>query len=236
MISQFFIDRPVFAWVLAIVLMLAGGIAAVRLPVMQYPAIAPPQVSINVNYPGASAQTVQDTVVQVIEQQLNGIDKLDYITADSELGRHRADHAHVRAGHEPRHRAGSGAEQAPARDAADPAGGAAARHPRDEADAQLPRRARLHLRDGSMTSEEIGDYVATNVLDPLNRTPGVGDVNMFGSQYAMRMWLDPDEAQRTSRSRPADIIAAIRAQNVQVSAGQLGGLPAAPGQELNATR
>jgi multidrug efflux pump len=82
-ISQFFIDRPVFAWVLAIVLMLAGGIAAVRLPVMQYPAIAPPQVAININYPGASAQSVQDTVVQVIEQQLNNIDNLDYITADS---------------------------------------------------------------------------------------------------------------------------------------------------------
>ena len=233
MISQFFIDRPVFAWVLAIVLMLAGGIAAVRLPVMQYPAIAPPQVSINVTYPGASAQTVQDTVVQVIEQQLNGIDNLDYITADSNSD-------------------GTAQITLTFTQSANP----------DIAQVQVQNKLQLAMplipqevqqqgvrvnkptrnflvvlgfisTNDSMSSEEIGDYVATNISDQLNRTPGVGDVNMFGSQGAMRVWLDPDKLNNFGLTS-ADIIAAIKAQNVQVSAGQIGGLPAVPGQEITA--
>jgi len=232
-ISQFFIDRPVFAWVLAIVLMLAGGIAAVRLPVMQYPAIAPPQVSINVTYPGASAQTVQDTVVQVIEQQLNGIDNLDYITADSNSD-------------------GTAQITLTFTQSANP----------DIAQVQVQNKLQLAMplipqevqqqgvrvnkptrnflvvlgfisTNDSMSSEEIGDYVATNISDQLNRTPGVGDVNMFGSQGAMRVWLDPDKLNNFGLTS-ADIIAAIKAQNVQVSAGQIGGLPAVPGQEITA--
>jgi multidrug efflux pump len=232
-ISQFFIDRPVFAWVLAIVLMLAGGIAAVRLPVMQYPAIAPPQVSININYPGASAQTVQDTVVQVIEQQLNGIDNLDYITADS-----NAD--------------GTAQITLTFTQSTNP----------DIAQVQVQNKLQLAMplipqevqqqgmrvnkptrnflvvlgfisTNDSMSSEEIGDYVATNITDQLNRTPGVGDVNMFGSQGAMRIWLDPDKLNNFGLTS-ADIIAAVKAQNVQVSAGQIGGLPAVPGQEITA--
>ena len=233
MISQFFIDRPVFAWVLAIVLMLAGGIAAVRLPVMQYPAIAPPQVSINVTYPGASAQTVQDTVVQVIEQQPNGIDNLDYITADSNSD-------------------GTAQITLTFTQSANP----------DIAQVQVQNKLQLAMplipqevqqqgvrvnkptrnflvvlgfisTNDSMSSEEIGDYVATNISDQLNRTPGVGDVNMFGSQGAMRVWLDPDKLNNFGLTS-ADIIAAIKAQNVQVSAGQIGGLPAVPGQEITA--
>jgi len=232
-ISQFFIDRPVFAWVLAIVLMLAGGIAAVRLPVMQYPAIAPPQVSINVTYPGASAQTVQDTVVQVIEQQPNGIDNLDYITADSNSD-------------------GTAQITLTFTQSANP----------DIAQVQVQNKLQLAMplipqevqqqgvrvnkptrnflvvlgfisTNDSMSSEEIGDYVATNISDQLNRTPGVGDVNMFGSQGAMRVWLDPDKLNNFGLTS-ADIIAAIKAQNVQVSAGQIGGLPAVPGQEITA--
>jgi len=232
-ISQFFIDRPVFAWVLAIVLMLAGGIAAVRLPVMQYPAIAPPQVSINVTYPGASAQTVQDTVVQVIEQQLNGIDNLDYITADSNSD-------------------GTAQITLTFTQSANP----------DIAQVQVQNKLQLAMplipqevqqqgvrvnkptrnflvvlgfisTNDSMSSEEIGDYVATNISDQLNRTPGVGDVDMFGSQGAMRVWLDPDKLNNFGLTS-ADIIAAIKAQNVQVSAGQIGGLPAVPGQEITA--
>jgi multidrug efflux pump len=232
-ISQFFIDRPVFAWVLAIVLMLAGGIAAVRLPVMQYPAIAPPQVSINVTYPGASAQTVQDTVVQVIEQQLNGIDNLDYITADSNSD-------------------GTAQITLTFTQSANP----------DIAQVQVQNKLQLALplipqevqqqgirvnkptrnflvvlgfisANDSMSSEEIGDYVATNILDQLSRTQGVGDVNMFGSQGAMRIWLDPDKLNNFGLTT-ADLIAAIKAQNVQVSAGQIGGLPAVPGQEITA--
>jgi multidrug efflux pump len=232
-ISHFFIDRPVFAWVLAIVLMLTGAIAVVRLPVMQYPGIAPPQVQINVTYPGASAQTVQDTVVQVIEQQLNGIDNLDYITSDSNSD-------------------GTAQIVLTFTQSTNP----------DIAQVQVQNKLQLAMplipaevqqqgirvnkptrnflvvlgfisTNDSMASEEIGDYVATNILDQLSRTPGVGDVNMFGSQGAMRVWLDPDKLNNFGLTS-ADIINAIRAQNVQVSAGQIGGLPAVPGQQISA--
>jgi multidrug efflux pump len=232
-ISQFFIDRPVFAWVLAIVLMITGTISVLRLPVMQYPAIAPPQVAININYPGASAQTVQDTVIQVIEQQLNGIDNLDYITSDS-----NAD--------------GTAQISLTFAQGTDP----------DIAQVQVQNKLQLALplipqevqqqglrvnkptrnflvvigfisANDSMSGEDIGDYVASNILDQLNRTPGVGDVNMFGSQYAMRVWLDPAKLDNFGLTS-GDLVAAIRAQNVQVSAGQVGGLPAVPGQEITA--
>ncbi|HVY66087.1 MAG TPA: efflux RND transporter permease subunit [Gammaproteobacteria bacterium] len=231
--SQFFIDRPVFAWVLAIVLMLAGGLSVFRLPVMQYPSIAPPQVSINITYPGASAQTVQDTVVQVIEQQLNGIDNLDYLTSDS-----NAD--------------GSAQITLTFDQATNP----------DIAQVQVQNKLQLAMpllpqevqqqgirvnkptrnflvilgfisANDSMSSEDIGDYVATNILDQLNRTPGVGDVQMFGSQYAMRVWLDPEKLNNFGLTS-SDIAAAIRAQNAQVSAGQIGGLPAVEGQQITA--
>ena len=233
MISQFFIDRPVFAWVLAIVLMLAGGLSVFRLPIQQYPSIAPPQVSINVNYPGASAQTVQDTVVQVIEQQLNGIDNLDYLTSDS-----NAD--------------GTAQITLTFDQSANP----------DIAQVQVQNKLNLATpllpqevqqqgirvakptrnflvilgfisANNSMSSEDIGDYVSTNVLDQLNRTPGVGDVQMFGAQYAMRIWLDPEKLNNFGLTS-SDIAAAIRAQNAQVSAGQIGGLPAVPGQQITA--
>ena len=233
MISQFFIDRPVFAWVLAIVLMLAGGLSVFRLPIQQYPSIAPPQVAINVNYPGASAQTVQDTVVQVIEQQLNGIDNLDYLTSDS-----NAD--------------GTAQITLTFDQSANP----------DIAQVQVQNKLNLATpllpqevqqqgirvakptrnflvilgfisANNSMSSEDIGDYVSTNVLDQLNRTPGVGDVQMFGAQYAMRIWLDPEKLNNFGLTS-SDIAAAIRAQNAQVSAGQIGGLPAVPGQQITA--
>jgi multidrug efflux pump len=232
-ISQFFIDRPVFAWVLAIVLMLAGALSVFRLPIQQYPSIAPPQVSINVSYPGASAQTVQDTVVQVIEQQLNGIDNLDYLTSDS-----NAD--------------GTAQVTLTFDQAANP----------DIAQVQVQNKLNLAMpllplevqqqgirvakptrnflvilgfisANDSMTSEDIGDYVSTNILDQLNRTAGVGDVQMFGAQYAMRVWLDPEKLNNFGLTS-SDIAAAIRAQNAQVSAGQIGGLPAVPGQQVTA--
>ena len=233
MISQFFIDRPVFAWVLAIVLMLAGALSVFRLPVMQYPSIAPPQVSIGITYPGASAQTVQDTVVQVIEQQLNGIDNLDYLTSDSNADGSaqitltfeqstNADIAQVQVQNKlqlampllPQEVQQQGVRVA------------------------KPTRNFLVVlgfisANDSMSSEDIGDYVATNVLDQLNRTPGVGDVQMFGSQYAMRVWLDPEKLNNFGLTS-TDIAAAIRAQNAQVSAGQIGGLPAVAGQQVTA--
>ena len=234
MLSRFFIDRPVFAWVIAIIMMLAGTLAMINLPVMQYPGIAPPQVAINVTYPGASAQTVQDTVVQVIEQQLNGIDNLDYITSESNADGTAQISLTFAQGTNP-----------------------------DTAQVQVQNKLQLAtpllpaevqqqgLRvtkptrnflivlgfisaNGTMSSEDLSDYVATNVLDQLNRTEGVGDVQMFGSQYAMRIWLDPAKLSTYSLTT-ADVVAAIRAQNVQISAGQIGGLPAVDGQAITAS-
>ena len=234
MLSRFFIDRPVFAWVLALVLMLGGGIAVTTLPVMQYPNIAPPQVTVYANYPGASAQTVQDSVVQVIEQQLNGIDGLDYITSES-----TAD--------------GSGSVTLSFAQGTSP--DIAQVQVQNKLQAAMPllpaevQQQGLRVNkptrnflvvlgfrstDNSMTSEEINNYVASNVLDPISRTAGVGDVQLFGAQFAMRVWLDPARLA-SYRVTTGDVVAAIRAQNVQVSAGQLGGLPALPGQAITAT-
>ena len=234
MLSRFFIDRPVFAWVLALVMMLAGGIAVTRLPVMQYPNIAPPQVTVYATYPGASAQTVQDSVVQVIEQQLNGIDGLDYITSES-----TAD--------------GSGSVTLSFSQGTNP--DIAQVQVQNKLQAALPllpaevQQAGLRVNkptrnflvvlgfrstDNSMSSEEINNYVASNILDPISRTQGVGDVQLFGAQFAMRVWLDPAR-MASYRVTTGDVVAAIRQQNVQVSAGQVGGLPAVPGQAITAT-
>lgn len=233
MISQFFIDRPVFAWVLAIVLMLTGTLSVLRLPVMQYPAIAPPQVAINITYPGASAQTVQDTVVQVIEQQLNGIDNLDYIMSDSNADGTAQINLTFAQGTDP------DTAQVQVQNKLQLATPLIPQEVQQQG-IRVTKPTRNFLvvigfisNDGSMTSEDIGDYVASNIMDQLNRTPGVGDVQMFGSQYAMRVWLDPDKLN-TFGLTSSDIVAAIRAQNVQVSAGQIGGLPASPGQEITA--
>ena len=234
MLSRFFIDRPIFAWVIAIIIMIAGGLAVFGLPVRQYPAIAPPQIGISLNYPGASAQTVQDTVVQVIEQQLNGIDNLDYINAESNADGSAAITLTFAQGTVP-----------------------------DTAQVQVQNKLQLALpllpqevqqsgirvnkparnflivmgfisTDGSMSNEDLTDYVASTLADPLNRTAGVGDVQIFGSQYAMRIWVDPARLNNFSLTT-GDVVAAIRAQNVQVSAGQIGGLPAAAGQAINAS-
>src|SRR3990167_9096107 len=171
--SKFFIDRPIFAWVIALVIMLVGALSILKLPINQYPSIAPPAIAIQVTYPGASAQTVQDTVVQVIEQQLNGIDNLRYVSSESNS-------------------------------------------------------------DGSMTKTDLSNYIVSNMQDPISRTAGVGDFQVFGSQYAMRVWLDPAKLNNFQLT-PVDVKTAIAAQNVQVSSGQLGGLPAVQGQQLNAT-
>ncbi|MFV0454290.1 MAG: efflux RND transporter permease subunit [Pseudomonas sp.] len=232
--SKFFIDRPIFAWVIALVIMLAGGLAILGLPVNQYPSIAPPAVGISVTYPGASAQTVQDTVVQVIEQQLNGIDGLRYISSESNSD-------------------GSMTITVTFNQGTDP----------DIAQVQVQNKLQLATpllpqevqqqgirvtkavknflmvvgvvsMDGSMDQSDLADYVVSNMQDPLSRTSGVGDFQVFGSQYAMRIWLNPARLNNFQLS-PTDVASAIRAQNVQVSAGQFGGLPAVPGQQLSAT-
>ncbi|HET8691222.1 MAG TPA: efflux RND transporter permease subunit [Steroidobacteraceae bacterium] len=233
MLSRFFIDRPIFAWVIAIIIMIAGGLAAVTLPVRQYPAIAPPMIGINVNYPGASAQTLQDTVIQVIEQQLNGIDNLDYLVADAQ--------ADGRATITLTFAQGTNPDTAQVQ-VQNKLQLAMPNLPQEvqQSGVRVNKPARNYLvvlgfisADNSMSNEELTDYVATNILDPLNRTKGVGDVNIFGAQYAMRVWLDPAKLVNYGLT-PGDVIAAIRAQNVQVSVGSIGGLPAAPGQAISA--
>jgi multidrug efflux pump len=232
--SRFFIDRPIFAWVVAIVIMLAGVIAILGLPISQYPSIAPPSIAISGSYPGASAKTVEDAVTQIIEQKMKGIDGLRYMSSSSDSTGGISITLTFKSGTNP-----------------------------DIAQVQVQNKLQLATpllpsavtqqglvvskatknflmvlgfvsEDGSMKQADIGDYVAANVIDPVSRVEGVGDVTNFGSQYAMRIWLDPAKLQ-SYQLTPADVSAAVSAQNAEVSSGELGGLPAAPGQQLNAT-
>src|ERR1700733_7291802 len=232
--SKFFIERPIFAWVIAIVLMMAGAIAVVSLPVAQYPNIAPPAVEITVTYPGASADTVQSTVVQVIEQQLSGIDHLLYFSSESDKDGSMTITLYFAQGTNP-----------------------------DTAQVQVQNKLQLatpllppevqqqglrvakatknfqlvlgfSCTDGSMNSQDIADFVASTVQDPISRTQGVGDFQLFGSQYAMRIWLDPTKLNNYSLT-PVDVSNSIAAQNIQIASGELGGLPNSKGQQLNAT-
>jgi len=234
MLSRFFIDRPIFAWVIAIIIMIAGGLAVFTLPVRQYPAIAPPTIGINVSYAGASAQTLQDTVVQVIEQQLNGIDNLDYITADAQADGTATLTLTFAQGTNP------DTAQVQVQNKLQLA---MPNLPQEvqQAGVRVNKPARNFLivlgfisADGSMSNEDLTDYVATNLLDPLNRSKGVGEVTIFGSQYAMRIWVDPGKLNNYGLTT-GDVVSAIRAQNVQVAVGSIGGLPAAPGQAITAS-
>lgn len=232
--SRFFIDRPIFAWVLAIVVMLAGILAIRSLPVAQYPSIAPPAISIQASYPGASARTLEDTVTQVIEQKMKGLDGLLYMSSTSESNGSATLTLTFTADTDPdiaqvqvQNKLSLATPLLP-----------------EEVQRQgvsVAKSARNFLmvvgfvsEDGSMNNIDIGDYVSSNVLDIISRVNGVGEVQLFGSQYAMRIWLDPAKLLKYSLT-PADISAAISAQNAQVSAGQLGALPAVSGQQLNAT-
>ncbi|EPZ2210885.1 multidrug efflux RND transporter permease subunit AcrF [Escherichia coli] len=232
--ANFFIRRPIFAWVLAIILMMAGALAILQLPVAQYPTIAPPAVSVSANYPGADAQTVQDTVTQVIEQNMNGIDNLMYMSSTSDS-------------------AGSVTITLTFQSGTDP----------DIAQVQVQNKLQLatpllpqevqqqgisvekssssylmvagFVSDNpDTTQDDISDYVASNVKDTLSRLNGVGDVQLFGAQYAMRIWLDADLLNKYKLT-PVDVINQLKVQNDQIAAGQLGGTPALPGQQLNAS-
>jgi len=232
--SKFFIDRPIFAWVLALVIMLVGALSILKLPINQYPAIAPPAIAIQVTYPGASAQTVQDTVVQVIEQQMNGIDNLRYISSESNSDGSMTITVTFNQGTNP--------------DIAQ----VQVQNKLNLATPLLPQEVQqqglrvtkavknflmvvgLVSEDGSMAKEDLSNYIVSNIQDQIARTPGVGDFQVFGAQYAMRIWLDPDKLNNFQLT-PVDVKTAITAQNVQVSSGQIGGLPAVKGQQLNAT-
>lgn len=232
--SRFFIDRPIFAWVIAILIMMAGLLSINTLPVSQYPSIAPPTISISGNYPGASAKTVEDSVTQVIEQKMKGIDGLDYIASNSDSSGNisitlsfvsgtDADTAQVQVQNKlqlamsvlPQEVQRSGLTVA-------------------KATRNFLLVVGFVSEDGSMTNYDLGDYVSANVVDAISRVKGVGDTQLFGAQYAMRIWLDPAKLQSYALI-PADVTAAIQAQNTQVSPGQLGATPAIAGQQLNAT-
>ncbi|MBV8042014.1 multidrug efflux RND transporter permease subunit AcrB [Pluralibacter sp.] len=231
---NFFIDRPIFAWVIAIIIMLAGGLAILKLPVAQYPTIAPPAIAITAMYPGADAETVQNTVTQVIEQNMNGIDNLMYMSSNGDS-------------------TGTATITLTFQSGTDP----------DIAQVQVQNKLQLAMpllpqevqqqgvsvekasssflmvvgvinTNGSMTQDDISDYVASNMKDPISRTNGVGDVQLFGSQYAMRIWMDPNKLNNFQLT-PVDVISALKAQNAQVAAGQLGGTPPVKGQQLNAS-
>ncbi|HPC21970.1 MAG TPA: efflux RND transporter permease subunit, partial [Phycisphaerae bacterium] len=234
MLSNFFLDRPVFAWVIAIIMMLAGGLAIYNLPVSQYPPIAPPSIAIDAFYPGAAAETVENSVVQIIEQKMTGFDKLLYMTAISEAS-------------------GGGRIELTFAPGTDP----------DLAWAQVQNKLQLAMaslpdvvqrqgvkvskstrnwllivglvsNDDSVDDIDLRDYAAANIEKVLARVPGVGEVEVFGSQYAMRIWLNPDKLTNYKLTID-DVIAALRAYNVEISAGQFGAAPAVEGQRLNAS-
>ncbi|MFH8132929.1 multidrug efflux RND transporter permease AcrD [Pantoea osteomyelitidis] len=232
--SKFFIDRPIFAWVLAILLCLCGTLSIISLPIEQYPDLAPPNVRITANYPGASAETLENTVTQVIEQNMTGIDNLMYMSSNSSnTGQAQITLTFI-AGTDP-----------------------------DEARQQVQNQLQSALRklpqavqsqgvtvnktgdsnilmvafvstDGSMDKQDISDYVASNIQDPLSRIDGVGQVDAYGSQYAMRIWLDPNKLIAYALTTD-DVVSAIESQNSQVAVGQVGGLPSVDKQALNAT-
>jgi hydrophobe/amphiphile efflux-1 (HAE1) family protein len=233
-VAQFFIDRPIFAWVIGILVMLGGALSIFSLPVSQYPAIAPPTISVYATYPGASARTLEDTVTQVIEQRMNGLDNLRYMASQSDSSGNAQVTLTFDAGTNPdiaqvqvQNKLQLAVPQLP-----------------QEVQRQGVRVAKsvsnylliigLVSEDGSMTRNDISDYAYTSIQDQISRVSGVGEVNTFGSQYAMRIWLDPSRLAKY-RLTPLDVSAAVQAQNAQISAGQLGGLPAVDGQRLTAT-
>ncbi|RWS53315.1 efflux RND transporter permease subunit [Enterobacter cloacae] len=233
--SNFFISRPIFAWVIAIVLMLAGGLSILKLPVSQYPTIAPPAVQITASYPGADAKTVEDTVTQVIEQKMNGLDGLMYMSSNSDA-------------------MGNATVTLTFKNGTDP----------DIAQVQVQNKLQLAMpllpatvqsmginvqkasssflmvvgftgeKGSALTQADLADYVASTVQDPISRTQGVGQVQLFGAQYAMRVWLDPNKLNNYQLTTE-EVVKAIKSQNNQIAGGQLGALPAPASRRLNAS-
>jgi multidrug efflux pump len=233
-VSRFFIDRPIFAWVVALILMLVGAMSITRLPITPYPAIAPPRIAVSASYPGASARAVEESVTQIIEQNMTGLDGLIYMTANSRSNGSFNLSLTFASGTNP-----------------------------DIAQIQVQNRLQtvtpllpqivqqqginvskttnnqimavgFYSPDGSYSASDLTDYITNNVYDQLTRVPGVGGVQSYGAYYAMRVWLDPERLRNYGLS-PGDVVAAINGQNAQFSVGQLGGTPAVPGQQINAT-
>src|SRR5471030_2368380 len=232
--AKFFIDRPIFAWVIAIIIMLAGGLAIISLPIAQYPTVAPPAIQLTATYPGADAQTVQDTVTQVIEQNMSGIDNMMYMSSTSDssgtvqitltfASGTDADIAQVQVQNKlqlatpllPQEVQQQGISV-------------------EKSSSSFLMVAGFISNNGTMNQDDIADYVGSNIKDPISRTNGVGDVQLFGAQYAMRIWMDPNKLNNFQLT-PVDVINAIKIQNNQIAAGQLGGTPPVPGQQLNSS-
>ncbi len=232
--ARFFIDRPIFAWVIAILIMMAGSLALYSLPIAQYPNIAPPEISVTSVYPGASAKTLEDTVTQVIEQKMKGIDNLNYMYSTSDATGQSVVTLSFKAGTNV-----------------------------DIAQVQVQNKLQLAMpllpqdvqrqgitvakatknyliivafvdESGAMSGSDISDYIASNIQDPISRVDGVGDISLFGAQYAMRIWCDPAKFEQYGLN-PSDVAAAVQAQNAQVAGGQIGGQPAMPGQQISIT-
>jgi len=230
--AKFFIDRPIFAWVIALIILLTGAIALRSLPISLYPSVAPPALTISTTYPGASAQIVEETVVSLIEQEMNGIENLLYMESSSEIGTGSVtltfrpgtllDYASVEAQNRIKR--------------------IEARLPDDvrRLGVTVNKAARNYVLfatitspDNSLNNVDLGSYAAASLLEPIRRVPGVGEALMFGTEYSMRIWLDATKLEGY-RVSPADISRVVRAQNAQLATGELGDLPAQPGQETNA--
>ncbi|BCV47147.1 efflux RND transporter permease subunit [Shewanella algae] len=232
--ARFFIDRPIFAWVIAIIIMLAGVLAIKALPVSQYPDIAPPTIVVAANYPGASAKTVEDSVTQVIEQRMTGLDHLRYIKSTSDSFGNAEITLTFNAEADPDIAQVQVQNKLQAAMALLPQEVTAQGVRVNKSSSGFLMVVAFISEDGSMTKADLADYVGSNVQDPMSRVPGVGETTLFGAQYSMRIWVDPLKLTNYNLTT-LDVIAAIREQNAQVSAGQLGGAPAVQGQELNAT-
>lgn len=234
MLSRFFLDRPVFAWVIAIILMVLGALAIHSLPISQYPLIAPPSIAITSFYPGASAETVENSVTQIIEQKMTGFDEMLYLSSTSDSSGVSRIELTFKPGTDPdlawakvQNKLQLAMASLP--DAVQRAGIAVSKATRN-----YLLIVGLVSEDGSMDGDDLRDYAQSNLEKVLARVPGVGEVEPFGSQYAMRIWLNPDKLTEYHLS-VEDVITALRAYNVEVSAGQLGGIPALKGQRLNAS-
>src|SRR5512139_1394553 len=234
MLSRFFLDRPVFAWVIAIIMMAGGALAIYNLPIAQYPPIAPPSIAITAFYPGASAETVENSVTQIIEQKMTGFDKMLYLSATSDSS-------------------GSARLELTFAPGTDPdLAWAQVQNKLQLAMASLPevvqrsgvmvsKSTRNYLivvglvsEDGSMSGNDLRDYAKSSLEKVLSRVPGVGEVEIFGAQYAMRVWINPNKLTEYGMTF-SDVVTAMRAYNVEISAGQFGGAPAVEGQRLNAS-
>src|SRR6266513_2230512 len=230
--AQFFINRPVFAWVVSILIMVLGGLAITKLPVAQYPNVAPPSISVTANYAGASAETLQNTVTSVIEQSLNGIDNLLYMASSSDASGLASVTLYFQPGTNPdvaqvqvQNKVQLATPSLP--ETVQRQGVVVAKATRN-----FMMFFTLSTVDDSLDEVALGNYIASSVLDPIRRVSGVGEATMFGSQYAMRVWLNPDKLNSFGLTA-AEVTTAIENQNKQVPVGQIGDKPAVKGQQLN---